>query len=60
VRGRRWDDRLKVKLEGLQAFKTFTKDRFLQIPDAPEVFLEPLRLTDGTRGAVLVALQRFA
>jgi predicted NBD/HSP70 family sugar kinase len=44
----------------LQAFKTFTKDRFLQIPDAPEVFLEPLRLTDGTRGAVLVALQRFS
>jgi predicted NBD/HSP70 family sugar kinase len=44
----------------LQAFKTFTKDRFLQIPDAPEVFLEPLRLTNGTRGAVLVALQRLS
>lgn len=44
----------------IQAFMTFTKDRFLQIPDDPEVFLEPLRLADGTRGAVLLALERFA
>jgi predicted NBD/HSP70 family sugar kinase len=44
----------------VQAFITFKKDRFLQIPDDPEVFLEPLRLADGTRGAVLLALERFA
>jgi predicted NBD/HSP70 family sugar kinase len=44
----------------VQAFMTFKMDRFLQIPDDPEVFLEPLRLADGTRGAVLLALERFA
>jgi len=44
----------------LQAFKTFTKDRFLQIPNDPELFLEPIRLADGARAAVLLALQRFA
>jgi predicted NBD/HSP70 family sugar kinase len=44
----------------VHAFMTFKRDRFLQIPDDPEVFLEPLRLADGTRGAVLLALERFA
>lgn len=43
----------------IQAFKTFTLARFLQIPDGPELILEPLRLADAAHGSALLALERF-
>jgi predicted NBD/HSP70 family sugar kinase len=43
----------------IQAFKTLSKDRFLQIPDEPELVLEPLRLADGAHGSALLARERF-
>jgi predicted NBD/HSP70 family sugar kinase len=43
----------------IQAFKTFSRDRFLQIPDDSELILEPLRLADAAHGSALLALERF-